>query len=55
MVGQNYRNRVEPDGTAGQPPVGFWSRPLHVHAGSKDAEINYQSALQLLSQGKQMD
>ena len=27
----NNDNRPEPDGTAGQPAVGFWSRPLTAH------------------------
>ena len=26
----NNDNRLEPDGTASQPAVGFWSRPLRI-------------------------
>ena len=29
----NNDNRPEPDGTAGQPAVGFWSRPLTTQDG----------------------
>ena len=28
VIVKNNRNRAEPDGTTGQPAVGFWSRPL---------------------------
>ena len=28
VIVKNKSNRAEPDGTAGQPAVGFWSRPL---------------------------
>ena len=30
VIVKNNRNRPEPDGTAGQPAVGFWSRPLPI-------------------------
>ena len=31
----NNRNRAEPDGTAGQPAVRFWSRPLSIYISCK--------------------